>query len=171
MRNPNTSWALASSSGGERVTWRVRSVEGCGDDTVLACDIILQGRFFGESLGSSHPDAPPDFDLEIRGLAVRIATLQRLHEHLQRWLELPLAEMRTARLQLDCDMGGLFDQDVRLILGDRVDTLSAGRPVATVQYVVGRMSGGMSFVTDQTCLGTLREGVEAAIRSVPATRP
>lgn len=165
------SWQLSSHGGREQVTWHARRAEGTGDEAVLTCDIVLVGRFFGETLGSGPPDASPDFSLEIRGLAVRIPTLQRLHDHLTRWLDLPLAEMRTARLEVDCDMGGLFDQDVRLILGDRQDTLSSGRPIATLKYLVGRMSGELSFVTDPTCLVSLRDGVDAAIRWGSRTPP
>ena len=158
------SWALVSRSGRERVTWHVRAVEGTGADAVLTCDIALSGQFFGESLGSGRPEAPPDFSLEIRGLLLRLSTLQRLYDHLKRWLDLPLAEMRSTRLRLDCDMGGLFDQDVRLLLGERADTLSSGHPVATVKYIVGRMSGELSFVTDPSCLASLCEEVGAALR-------
>lgn len=165
---PGVSWTLASSTGREKATWVVRQAEGAGGDAALRCHIILEGRFFGETLGSgspaASPAASPDFRLEINGLAIRISTLQRLHDHLARWLDLPLSGMRAARLALDCDMGGLFDQDVRLILGDRADTLSSGRPVATVKYVVGRMSGEMVFVTDQSCLAVLRDALDAGIR-------
>jgi hypothetical protein len=161
------SWTLVSNSGREKVTWFARRRER-GDDAVLTCDILLEGQFFGDALGSGRPDPPPDFGLEIRGLAIRLSTLQRLHEHLQRWLELPLAEMRTSRLELDCDMGGLFDQHVHLILGDRADILASGHPVATVKYLVGRMSGELSFLTDPSGLASLCEDLAATIN--PAAR-
>jgi hypothetical protein len=153
------SWEVVSSSGRERAAWLARPVEDPGSAEALTCDVVLIGRFFGASLDAAPPGPSPDFGLEMRGLAVRIATLQRLHAHLRSWLDLPLAEQRRTRLAFDCEMGGLFDQDVRLILGERADTLSAGHPVATVKFVVGRMSGEMSFVTDQTCLAALCAGL------------
>jgi len=153
------SWEIVSSSGRERAAWLARPAAGPGSAEALTCDVVLTGRFFGASLDAAPPGGSPDFTLAVRGLAVRIATLQRLHAQLRSWLDLPLAEQRRTRLALDCEMGGLFDQDVRLILGERADTLSAGHPVATVKFVIGRMSGEMSFVTDQTCLGSLCAGL------------
>ena len=159
-------WSLVSNSGRERITWLPTGIEGIGDEAALRCDIVLEGRFFGEALESGPPGAPADFALTIRGLSVRVSTLERLFDLLKQWRDLPLSQMRTRRLELDCDMGGLFDQQVRLIVGDRSDTLSSGHPVATVRYVVGRMSGELSFVTDQSCLFGLQAGIGEALASL-----
>lgn len=163
------SWSLVSNSGRERVRWLARAIEKAGAEAALRCDIFLEGRYFGASLDSEAADDPADFRLEIRGLSVRITTLERLHDHLKRWLDLPLSELRRTRLDLDCDMGGLFDQQLRLIVGERPDVLSSGHPVATVKYIVGRMSGEMAFVTDQSCLSGLRMGIGEILQSL--TRP
>lgn len=165
LRTGEMSWGLVSSSGRDRVTWLATAIEDGGDGPALRCDIALEGRFFGESLDSGSREPGPDFRLDIRGLAIGISTLVRLHDHLKRWLDLPLAEMGRTRLELDCDMGSLFDQQVLLIVGQRADVLSSGHPVATVKYIVGRMSGEMSFVTDQSCLSGLRAGIGETLAS------
>jgi hypothetical protein len=157
-------WRLSSGGGREKATWVARSLDDSGPETAIVCDVTLSGRFFGASLDARGAEEHPDFDLEVRGLAVTVSTLERLHDHLTRWLSLPALEQRRTTLGLDCDMGSLFDQHVRLLLGERPDTLSAGQPVATLRYVMGRMAGEMWFATDADGLGRFSEEVRSALR-------
>ena len=60
-------------------------------------------------------------------------------------------------------MGALFDQSVILSVGRRDDTRSAGRPVATLAYAVGRMRGEMSYVIDHHGLRHLAAGIARAL--------
>jgi hypothetical protein len=158
-------WQLVSSSGRERVVWTARGVDKPGDDAELVCDIALTGRFYGATFDAAPPGALPDFNLTVRGLAVRVSNMRRLHDHVRGWLDLSPAEMRRNTLAIDCAMGSLYDQDLRLILGRRDDTLSAGHPVATVRCIAGRLKGELSFVTDPNCLAALCDGLRAAMAS------
>ena len=60
-------------------------------------------------------------------------------------------------------MGALFDQRLILTVGRRDDTRSAGRPVATLAYAVGRMRGELSYVVDHHGLRHLGEGIARAL--------
>jgi|KBSSwiStaDraftv2_1062776.scaffolds.fasta_scaffold615487_2 hypothetical protein len=164
MTNPPPSWQLASSTGREAVTWVARSVDDSGPETALVCDVALAGRFYGAALEARPATAQPDFHLDIRGLAITVSTLERLHDHLTRWLSLPPLEQRKTALGLDCDLGSLFDQHVRLLLGERADTLSGGQPVATVRYVVGRMTGELWFAAEPDGLSSFSEQIRAGLR-------
>ncbi|HEV8199730.1 MAG TPA: hypothetical protein VGS03_06890 [Candidatus Polarisedimenticolia bacterium] len=158
------SWQLASGTGREHMTWTARGIDDSGAETTLVCDVALAGRFFGAALEARPAGKQPDFHLDIRGLTVTVSTLERLHDHLTRWLSLPPFEQSRTPLGLDCDMGSLFDQHVRLLLGERADTLSGGRPVATVRYVVGRMTGEMWFATEADGLSTFSEQIRSGLR-------
>lgn len=130
----------------------------------MVCDVELAGRFYGAAFEARPATPQPDFHLEIRGLAITVSTLERLHDHLTRWLSLPPFEQTKTSLGLDCDMGSLFDQHVRLLLGERTDTLSGGQPVATVRYVMGRMTGEMWFATDADGLSMFSEQIRSGLR-------
>jgi hypothetical protein len=158
------SWQLASATGREHITWSARGLEGSGAEDSILCDVALSGRYYGAALEARPATAPPDFHLGIRGLAVWVSTLERLHDHLTRWLSLSPLEQKNTALGLDCDMGSLFDQHVRLLLGERADTLSGGQPVATVRYVVGRMTGELWFATEATGLSTFSEQIRSGLR-------
>jgi hypothetical protein len=158
------SWRLASGTGREKVTWTARAFERSGSEDAITCDVTLAGRYFPASLDARDAGGTPDFHLELRGLAVTISTLERLHDHLTRWLALSPSERSQTGLSVDCDLGSLFDQHIRLLLGERSDTLSAGQPVATLRYVVGRMTGEMWFATDADSLTDFSQQVRAALR-------
>jgi len=154
-------WELPASSGRERAVWKVVRRENDG----FCCDVELRGRYFGELLEAAPQAALPrsDFVLELRGLQLLAVDLQRFADHLREWLQLPLAELRQRSLAVSCGMGGLFDQHLQLELGPRDDTISAGRPVATLGYVVGRLRGELSYVVDPGCLEILERGIRAAL--------
>ena len=157
-----TSWQLKSSSGRESVCWEIREFPAPRRTNALICDIHLAGQYFGVTLGG-HASELRDYTLALRGLAVGVAEIERLAAFLRSWLQLPLGEQAQHPLSLECKVGGLFDQNVIMVLGDRADTLAGGKPVATFRYVTGRLRGELSFVTDQSCLQSLVEGIEAAL--------
>jgi hypothetical protein len=157
-----TSWQLNSASGRESVCWEIREFPTQRRSNALICDIHLAGQYFGVTLGGNASE-PRDYTLVLRGLAVGVAEIERLATFLRSWLQLPIAEQARHPLALECKVGGLFDQDVIIVLGDRADTLAGGKPVVTFRYVTGRLRGELSFVTDQNCLQGLFEGIEAAL--------
>jgi hypothetical protein len=156
------SWQLSSNSGRESVSWEIREFPAVQRDHAFVCDIRLAGQYFGPTLGGDA-SKPPDYDLVLRGLAVGVAELERLATFLRTWLQLPLAEQAAHPLALECKVGGLFDQNVIMVLGERDDILSGGKPVAAFRYVTGRLKGELSFVTDQSCLRGLSDGIDAVL--------
>lgn len=153
-------WELPSNSGREVSRWTVIETCGSGDERAYRCDIALEGQFYSEMFDSAAVGDLRDFGLVIHGLMLRHHELQRLVSHLREWLSLPPAELRDRSLDLTCGMGGLFDQSLRLALGQRDDTLSGGRPVATLVYLVGRMKGELSYPVDPSCLKIMADGIE-----------
>jgi len=161
-----SSWELLSSDGRESARWIVLERDALAPEPAFLCDVILAGHYFSAPLAAgSGSEASRDFTLELRRLAVPTRTLDRLVTALQAWLDQPARELDASRLALDCELGGLFDQRLRLVLGERADTLSSGHPVATLSYTVGRLRGELSFVTDPACLAAFCEAIGDAIRS------
>jgi len=156
-----TAWMLSSSTDRESVSWAVRSTEDGKDGRTLVCDVTFAGHYYDGVLDSGVVE--PDFRLVLRGLALRAHDLERLVDRLEAWLALPPSEQARAPVALACSMGGLFDQSLLFELGTRDDMLAGQRPVATFRYIVGRMTGAMSFPTDPDCLRGFVEGVKSAL--------
>ena len=156
-------WELSSVSGREAARWTVTGCDGRGEDAALRCDVRLEGQYYGEALGAQSPGDVPDFALVLRGLDLRRRELDRLAGYLAEWLALPPAALGDQRAGFTCGMGALFDQSLILTVGSRDDTRSAGRPVATLAYGVGRMRGEMSYVIDRECLRRLAAGIARAL--------
>jgi len=154
-------WVLSSSSGRESVSWRVRSIDRGKDGLVLVCDVTLAGFYYDGVLDSGAVE--PDFRLVLHGLELRTRELERLVDRLEAWRALSLSELASAPITLECSMGDLFDQSLLFELGRKDDTLAGGRLVATFRYVVGRMTGEMSFPTDPGCLRGLADGIKTAL--------
>ena len=170
-------WQLSSSSGREVSRWTVTEIDGTGSARTFCCEVSLEGRFYGDALDSNPTSTPAststststsveesrDFGLVVRGLLLRQDELSRLVDTLREWLDLTPVQQRQRPLALDCGMGALFDQSLRLTLGLRDDTLVLDRPVATLAYIVGRLRGELSYAVDPSCLQILVEGIEAAL--------
>jgi hypothetical protein len=165
MKNDPASWELPGSSGIETTRWDVIDVHGQGNERTYRCDISLQGRFYGETLDPTTADGMQDFCLVIRGLQLRHDGLLRFTAQIREWLALPAPELPRSRLEVSCEMGGLFDQSLRLTLGQRDDMLSGRGPIATLSYLIGRMKGELAYPVDQSCLGSMADGMERCINA------
>ena len=81
------SFEIGSSSGREAVRWEVIDRRPSRRDTVLICDVHLAGRYLGAALGDdARVSERQDYGLALRGLALRVADLERLHAYLGSWL-------------------------------------------------------------------------------------
>lgn len=157
---------LRSISGREITRWLVPDSGGVAQDATLTCDVHLEGRYHGETLAPGAPEArseSPDFRLVLKGLHLRPQDLERLAGRITEVLALPLVDRRLATFAFTCGMGELFDQSLRLTLGQRDDVRSGARPVATLDYVAGRMRGSFSYVVDAGALGDFAAGIEAVL--------
>jgi hypothetical protein len=125
--------------------------------------VRLEGRYHGEELGAQPLGDIPDFTLVLRGLDLRRRDLDRLAGYLAEWMALPPAALGDQSAGFTCGMGALFDQSLILTVGRRDDTRSAGRPVATLAYGVGRLRGEMSYVIDHQGLRHLAAGIARAL--------
>jgi len=159
---PTWGWMLSSGCGRESASWVVRSIDRSKDGSTLVCDVTLAGIYYAAVLDSRA--AEPDFRLALHGLKLWTRELERLVDSLEAWLALPLPELARVPIALECSMGGLFDQSLRFELGARDDTLAGGKPVATLRYIVGRMTGQMWFPIDSGCLRGFADGITATLR-------
>ena len=157
------SWHLNSSSGRESVRWQVSSHR----PDAFVCDILLSGQYFGATLGGSSTE-PPDYSLVLKSLTIGVEELGRLAAFLSSWLALPIAEQARHPPAFECAVGGLFDQIILMELRERSDVLSGGKPVVSFRYITGRLKGELSFVTDQSCLRELSEGIGRALAEEPS---
>ena len=65
-------------------------------------------------------------------------------------------------------MGALFDQSLTLAIGQRADVVSSGRPVATLEFSVGRLRGDFRYLVDADTLGQFTRGIQTALESAPS---
>ena len=159
-----TAWELKSNSGSERIRWDVRSANGAGDSLTLVCDLSVRASSWRS--GSN----PGDVDLTIHELYVRGGSLDLLERHLRAWVELPLAELARTPLEYSTDAGGVFDSGVRLGFGPRADLIASHHPCVTLRYDVGRLAVEFSFVTDQTCIRELCDGIRDGLATLDSAR-
>lgn len=157
VNNTSTSWELRSNKGGELIRWEFRSTSGHGDSSTLVCDLSVRASYWGQ-------DADPrDVNLTIRQLPVRRAALETLEKHLRGWVDLPIAELAHTPLVYMADAGGMFDNHVSLSFGPRDDLIAERHPCVTLRYGLGKLAGEMSFVTDQSCIRDLCDGIRTCL--------
>ena len=159
---PLGGWELASVTGREVSRWTIAGASG----DAFVCDVTLEGQYHGETLGAGWQGR--DFALAMRGLELSRPDLDRLAEHLSEWLALPPAALADPGRGLTCGMGALFDQRLALSIGQRADVVSGGRPVATLEFAVGRLRGDFRYVVDGTSLKRFADGIHLALTSAPS---
>jgi hypothetical protein len=156
------SWQLTSISGREAARWDVQERhETARRGVALSCNVQLEGQYFGAALGESSKVR--DYRLLLKGLEVGTMELKRLSSYLGEWLKLPLAEQAGHPLTFVCNVGELFDQSLTMKLGKRDDTLADGNPIVTLGFIVGRLKGELSLVTDQKGLELFCAGIDAVL--------
>ena len=160
MNSTSTSWELRSNKGGELVRWELRSTSGHGDSLTLVCDLSLRASYWGQ--GSD----PRDVSLTIHQLLIRRAALEDLEKHLRGWVELPMAALARTPLEYSADAGGLFDNHISLSFGPREDLIAERHPCVTLRYGLGKLAGEFAFVTDQSCIRDLCDGIRRCLATV-----
>lgn len=85
---------------------------------------------------------------------LRCADLESLCEHIQRWVSLPLTDLRVERLSGEFELAGLPGQRVWVRFGERSDTIASLNPVVSLVLAAGPFFSEFHFVTDQSCLGS-----------------
>jgi hypothetical protein len=108
-----------------------------------------------------HWDGDHYFPLEvsIQGLWRRPPQLRRLRDRLTDWLGLPLADLDPVKLDGVHILSGLPGQLLSVRFGKRDEIPSSLKPVVTVNFAAGAVSGEFHFETDQSCLGAFRSGL------------
>lgn len=112
-------------------------------------------------LRGQHWDGDHELPVDLRseGLQVELRGLERGLEFLERWLHLPLEELVRTRLEGVIDLG----RQLKLEFGERPDVISDGHPVVTACFDLGRMTGEVWFVTDQSCVRLFCEAARSTL--------
>ena len=142
---------MPSNSGRESATWTVRDAAA----NHFVCDFCFRSV-------SVESDAPT---LEIRfdHLVLSKSALAEFVDRADRWLNLPLEEIASDRLNIDVEMGGGFDTSVRLKLGDNPALVTDKNSAASFIYCVAYVSGDFAYKIDQSCLRILVDGIRDAL--------
>ena len=150
-------WSLASNSGEVVAAWSaVKEPDGR-----LSCDFRLSVTRDGGHRTQSD-DAEAAVEVHLRGLVANQSLVGSLAERLVSWLELPLAEFRRSPLAVEAALGSRgWDEFVRLSLASS-EPGSGQHAVATLEYEVCGVRGGVSFEVDQSCIRVFAEGMRDA---------
>ena len=146
-------WHLPSNSGRNRTTWTVK------DQTAehFTCDF----EFRSETPQTNQSEIIVQFFR----LTISKMTLVEFVDTALRWLDQPLSDAASKPFETSLDIGGGFDNYVRLRFGDNESIISSINGAATFEYHVAGVSGQFGYAIDQTCLRAMVEGISAALRA------
>jgi hypothetical protein len=165
-------WQLPSNRGDRVAEWQVLRVEDAADDDpVMVCSFTFKAlSYYWEQPSGSQPETDPDFMLTLSGLKIRSSVLGRFEWYLRCCLELPVDEQARTGLYISNELGGRYDEFLRLTFGPRKDITSDGHPVATVSYSFAFIKAEFCFVTDQSCVRILADGIRESLDRLQAGR-
>ena len=93
------------------------------------------------------------------------ADIVALCDHIQRWISLPLTDLKAGRLNGEFELARLPSQHVSIRFGERSDTIAGLNPVVSLVLAAGPFLSEFHFVTDQSCLGSFLRDLTIAIAS------
>jgi hypothetical protein len=131
--------------------------------TECACSLRLTGEHWD---GDHHEP----FTASVDGFILTNAALKALHRHVVSWLDGPLEELVSARLDASFELAGHGHT-----LGFRFGPIDKvinqrGKPVVSLGFSIGTLSGSAHFVTDPSCLALFADTLGQAL-SVDSTSP
>jgi hypothetical protein len=95
-------------------------------------------------------DLPVKIDLD--GFWLSREQLTEMSHYLTDWCNRPLEQLAASHLQRDFELCRLPGQSAMLSFGPRADTIDERKPVLTIALKLGRLTTGIHFVTDQSCI-------------------
>lgn len=102
--------------------------------------------------------------ISIEGLWLRIKELRELRNHIGRWTDQALDELRIEDLSEEFELARLPHQSLRLLFGPRPDTISDSHPVVSISLAAGPMKAEYHFLTDQSCLSLFSDELTREIK-------
>ncbi len=147
-------WQLSSSDG-----WDTLNCSSDGrspdDNSVIGVSIASYGQFWDRqqlaNSGAQRTALVADYDLRLPQVSILPSQLHQLYAEIDDWLASP----RPIRVDL-----GEAHQAVRVQLDKQEHMISSlDRPVFELVYDTMRFCATIRFVTDQSCLRILRDGL------------
>jgi hypothetical protein len=151
------SWELRSNSGDALAKWDVLEVSPAG---VMLCDFQLTCSYSGQG-AESRPVL-----VEAKQLSLGQRELEHIERLLRTWVDQPLPELSKGPLEARFSAGAVFDNLVTLTFARRADVIYGHNQVASFTLAVGKLRGEFVFVTDQSCIRLLCDGIRAALETL-----
>ncbi|MBD9477782.1 hypothetical protein [Pseudoxanthomonas sp. PXM02] len=148
---------LRSNRGVSQLTMRLTPRSAAAWD----CTLVLVDEHW--SGGGARP-----FTASVGGFVLTAEALDALHRHVVAWLDSPLAALVSSRLDASFELAEA-GQSFCLRFGpvERV-IADAGKPVGSLGFSIGTLSGSAHFVTDPSCLALFADTLGQAL-SVDST--
>jgi hypothetical protein len=108
-------------------------------------------------------DHTDDINVSIAGIWLRAEDLRELRSVVAGWLARPLSELNAELLQGEFQLARMPGQSVRIRFGSRPDVIGGRHVVVTVAFVAGPLSGEYYFLSDQSCLQSFSDELNAAL--------
>lgn len=116
--------------------------------------------FVGEDWNGGHGRP---FTGTVDGFILTTAALDALHRHVASWLDGPLEALVSARLDASFELAEP-GQTLRFRFGPNDKVLTErGKPVVTIGFSMGALTGSFHIVSDQSCLALFAEGLGQAL--------
>lgn len=150
---------LESNRGGESIRLEFINRRDCGPDPGADCNVILVGSNWSEGEQKA-------LRTDLGCLHLSLVAVSALAAELEHWVALPLQRLAMEPLECEHELAFAPSSELRLRFGGRADIVSHRKPVLTVTFSVGSLTGELHFVTDQSCIGEFIAGLREAQRTI-----
>ena len=146
---------IASNDGWNEIVFYLKKRFLKDQSSLILSTLIVKGNYWDVEktlLPKPSLELSNEFVIELSHILLSEEKLRVLANHLEAWLDKPY--------QFELDISENRENQIKIFVGPREDYISTqDRPVFSLKYISSRMKGEWSFVTDQSCLNILLEGV------------
>ena len=150
---------LSSNRGSESLSIDFQGRNDCGPDP--GADARVTARLSSWATGEPRPTG-----IDLGCVQLSLSEASSLLSDIENWLALPLDRLAQTPLASTCDLAFAPSDKLTLSLGARDDIISEGKPVLTISFSVGSLSGEAHFVSDQSCLAEFARSLASALKSL-----
>ncbi|MFK7885240.1 MAG: hypothetical protein AB8G16_00115 [Gammaproteobacteria bacterium] len=123
----------------------------------LEADVSVHGKNW------AHDDEA-DLSARIQSSCISLEALISLSRDLDRWLGLDLEDLDPDKLSQTYELAFPRNNSLKLVFGQRSDTVSGLNPVVTFEYASGAFEGQFHFATDQSGLREFNDSLRGVLR-------
>jgi len=153
---------IASNDGWNEITISPRGRFIKNQHKVILSSLVIKGDYWDVEkrlAPSPRLDLTSNVIVELKQILLSEEGLMALMNNLDTWFNKPFS--------FELNISGSGEDEVWVVVGPRDDLISSlDRPVFSLKYISSRMKGEWSFVTDQSCLNILLEGLRAYAKTM-----